>query len=790
MELYRTLILRGWWAILLVLLTGAVLLGRHAPPDVHAGTGVLLDEDDPDLAYYESTRPGWGYDEYTIVCFTRDSWITPEGIALLASLVADIGKAEHVERVVSMLDVPLLRQQPGPRISPANVPTLRSEDIDWDRARDELSRHLQVRGNLLSEDGRSVSLLAYAEIPDELRKIDPLWAELKGKARASDEQAQLDLEALEPRYRKAAKRLQGRRAAMTASIREVVARRQGEFTEPIRLSGTSMVYADVLDHLRHDLRVFGIASLVLFTLAFALIYRRARFVLLPIVTCLLPVVLILGAMSLMEMRLTVITANLPVLLFTLMLPYTVYFVERYQERRSTHPDEDGAASTARAAEKIWTPCFFSCTTTMAGFAALMTSGTLPVHHFGLMMTIGMAIGLAIVFLAIPSLSRPFDPLHVEESGVHRGPRKVVRLFAAIALRRPGWVVASAVVVLGVAIWGASRLSAQAKITEYFKKDTAIYQGLEYIDRNMGGTTPLEVILTAKEKNAFVTPAGLAALRTVQAYFESVPETGNVQSLAALVDELKKKNPAAESLMPLLARHPMVRNVTKEFANEDYSVSRVVVRLRETAPDLDRNTILDGLRDHMAGNAALEGFEVRETGLFLLYANMLNALMRTQRETFLYVVAAIFVMLLVLFRSPILAVLVVLTQVLPAVVMLGFMGWAGITLDLVTVMIASIAMGVGIDASIQYTVRFRGELENGASRKDALVRSHATIGRAIWIATTVIIAGFCVLTLSDFRPSIYLGLLTAVAMLVSQIAALTILPSIFLLTGQPRASANQ
>jgi predicted RND superfamily exporter protein len=339
--------------------------------------------------------------------------------------------------------------------------------------------------------------------------------------------------------------------------------------------------------------------------------------------------------------------------------------------------------------------------------------------------------------------------------------------------------------------GASRLSAQSKFTEYFKEDSAVYQGLEYIDTRMGGTTPLEVMVTAKtgEKDYFLKSEGLEALRAIARYFDTVPETGNLRSMATLVDELMKKNPALLKLMPVFARHELVRGVTRELANDDYTTARVLVRLRETAPTLDRNVILDGLRAHFRSQPELADLEIRETGVFLLYANMLNSLMETQQRTFLYVVLAIYLMLILLFRSPLLALLVLITQVLPALVMLGVMGWLGIPLDLITVMIASIAMGVGIDAAIQYTFRYRTELGVDGDRRAAVHRAHATVGRAIWIATSVIIAGFCVLMLSEFRPSIYFGLFTAIAMLMSQLAALTVLPSIFLLTGQPKLPAD-
>jgi predicted RND superfamily exporter protein len=539
------------------------------------------------------------------------------------------------------------------------------------------------------------------------------------------------------------------------------------------------------EHLHHDLRVFSLVALVFFMAAFLVVYRKPRFVILPILSCALPVIIVVGAMSALGVRVTLMTANLPLLLFTLMLPYAVYLIERYRERRAERPDEPGAESTVRSASLVWIPCLFSCMTTMAGFASLILSDSQPIYHLGLYMLLGMAAGLGIVFLGMPSMSRPLPPLQVDEAATRSREGPLVRAFERITLRAPGLVVVLAACLLGVAIWGASRVTAQSKFTSYFLPSSEVYQGLEYIDNEMGGTVPLEIILTSDEAGFFLRPEGLAALEAVQSYFAGVPETGNVRSIATLVDELEKKNENVVALLPLFARHPMVREITREFADEEYSVSRVLVRLRETAPTLDRRAVLDGLRAHLDSQSALEGLEVRETGVFLLYANMLDSLLELQRSTFLYVALAVLLMLFVLFRSLSLAALVLLPQLLPALVTVGAMGWFGVPLDLITVVVASIAMGVGIDAAIQYTVRYRSELARCGDRRAAISRAHATIGRAIWIATSVIVAGFCTLVLSDFRPSIWFGLFTAVAMLISQIAALTVLPSLFLLTGLPR-----
>lgn len=786
MSPYKTLILKGWWVVLLVLLVAAIVLGRHVPDlEVTAGTSVLMNYDDPDLAYYESTRPMWGYDEYAIICVTRDDWFTAEGVDILKQTVALLGESEHVDSIVSILDIPLLRQEPGPAFNPANIPNLASAEVNLERAKEELLGHTQAAGNLISEDGRSLGILIYVRMPEDTKKYDPEWSALRTKKDKTPED-KARVKELRVILEAASKELTRRRTDMVTWIREAIPKIEHSLEEPVRISGTSFINITLMEHLDHDLEVFGIAAFLLFILCFALVYRRARFVVMPILTCLLPVVLVLGTMSLLEMKLTIVTANLPVLLFTLMLPYTVYFSERYRERRSLFPNEPNDESTHAAAHKVWTPCLFSCATTVAGFMALMTSRTKPVHDFGLMTACGMTVGLFIVFIAIPSMSKPLKGLRVESTGLQLGSTKLVRLFQWLALKKPGMIVICSFVLLGLSIWGASKLSAQSKFTEYFKSGSDIHKGLEYIDNQMGGTTPLEIMLTSEKPNFFITPEGLETIEAAQAYLGTVPEAGNVRSIATLVDELEKKNPNVVPMLPFFSRLPIVRAVTSELADETYTTTRILVRFRETAESLDRNVILDGLRAHLAAQPQLEGLkEVRITGVFLLYANMLNTLMDTQRETFLYVVIAVFLMLMILFRAPILALLLLLTQVLPAIVMLGLMGWMGVPLDMITVMIASIAMGIGIDAAIQYTFRYRRELMVDGDHRAAVTRAHATIGRAIWIATSVIIVGFCVLTLSNFKPSIYFGLFTAIAMLMSQLAALTILPAIFVLTKQPK-----
>ncbi len=788
--MYRLLLRYGWPLVLLLFAVAAGIAASYLPRlEVDAGTNVLLNEDDPDLAVYTLTRPDWGYDEYAIVCCRRENWFTPESIEILKGLAGELEKAPHVESLTSILSVPLLRNRPSPFPGLVLPVFLNQEGADLKGARDELLKHTQAVGNLISEDGRDISILCYLDVPESLLVLEPEWSRAQGRRtqaklagdKAAFQEAEATLDRIREAYHEGLRDLRARRTAMVGAIRDIARAWSPRMNEPIQLSGIPVININLIEHIAADLRIFGITAFAFFTLAFLVVYRNFRWTAMPILAALIPVVLVVGTMVITGKTVTVITSNLPVLLFVLMLPYTVYFIERYRERRTLLPDESGLEATAGAAGAAWTPCFFSCITTMAGFASLMTSGINPVRTFGTMMTIGMAVGLVCVFLFLPSLSRPLRPTPPTPARGTSGP---VRIFEFAVLQVPELVLLLGATMLGLSIWGITRIRVETKFIDYFRSGSEVYRGLAAIDTRMGGTTPLEVMLTSEQPGFFKTEEGLAALEAAAAYFDGVPEAGRPRSLKTLLDEARKAIPKLTVVR--LAKIKAARDQIREFVNEDFTVSRVLVRFRETAPTLHRNNILRGLERHLKEKVEPLGVKARDVGIFRLYANMLNSLVKSQRDTFLLVLGAIFAMLLLLFRSLILAVIVIVPQVLPALVCLGTMGFTGIPLDVVTVMVASIAMGVGIDAAIQYTVRYRAELEAcGGDRRAAVTRAHATVGRAIWIATTIVVAGFSTLALSRFVPTATFGLFTALAMLMGQFAALTLLPSLMLLFKVPR-----
>jgi hypothetical protein len=484
---YAALIDRSWWAILLLLAVGVVLLGHHAPDPRGRGGRRRCSTRRPDLAYYDASRSAWGSDEYAIVCASGRDWVSPEGAKDLRALVADLAAVPSAASVVSLLDVPLLRQADGTSFDLSKLRTLKDDGVDFARAKQELLGPEIAIGNLLAPDGRATSILVY------LQGAPGTAAPAPGGATAAPPDAALQTE---------------RRNALVAGVRKVAATWGARLGEPVRLSGICVINVNLVEHLRHDLRVFGLAALGFFLLTFLAIYRRWMFVALPLLVSALPVVLIVGAMAASGMKITIITSSLPLLLFVLLLPYTVYFVEAYRERQLLSPQEPGILSSVKAATAIFLPCLLSCTTTMAGFAALRTSLTRPVRDFGVMLAIGMAVGLVVVFLAIPAMARPLRKPRPPRTDGRGDPSGVVRLLANLSLRHPVAVIVVAALVLGVSVLGASKLSAQSKFTSYFRAESEVYKGLEYVDTKMGGTTPLEIHMKAPTKGFFLTPKGI------------------------------------------------------------------------------------------------------------------------------------------------------------------------------------------------------------------------------------------------------------------------------------------
>ncbi len=799
-----------------------------------ASTESLVLEHDPDARRYDRTRLLFGNDEFVLVGVRRADLFSPEGVAYVASLHDRLAALEGVESVQSVVSVPLFSSfdAPVPPFQALAEPgflrdALEEEGgIDLARARAELTDHALYTGNLVARDGETAGVLVNLVARPESTAAVERWlraqeavalardaaqaASAGGDAaarRAADDalrQATAALEAERPRYVAAEDARKDERIRIVEAIRAVVAEARAGGVDA-QASGVPAIVVEMVEAIERDLRDFSWLS-VAFVLAFlAAVFRRIRWVVIPLLPVLASITITLAAMGHVGKRVTVITANVPSLLLVIGLAHALHMIVRWREllaRDPAQPSVERARAVARAL--LW-PCTFTATTTAVGFASLVYAGSRPIIDFGLVMATGVTVALVVSFVVVPGLLSVLPPPGPDggDGRLERSARLLEGL-ARGALRRPRAVVGAA---LGVAVAGAvgvSRLDVEARFIDYFRPGSPIQLGLTYIDQHLGGTSGLEVVLTG-EPGAFgpANPALLDRAAAVEAWLRARPEVGVVMGYAGFLDEVREVLPGADrKRAAFFVGMAMSQGQLDPTVLDDYVVveprevegrtvapfacTRIVARVRETDPGLRRNALLGELRAFLAREFPADGpVRAEVTGMFVLYANMLASLVRSQVVTSLLAFGAIFLMLAALFRHPGAALLALVPNMLPIVVVLGAMGAFGVPLDMATVMIASISLGIGIDCAIHYLFRYREEVRAGEARGDvarALERSHGSIGTSILYTSLTSVVGFAVLAASEFRPNAYFGVFTGLAMAAALFAMLTVLPVLVAWTG--------
>lgn len=765
----------------LTVAAGSVLPGLR----IEASSEALSLADDPDQQIYDESRATFGNDEYVFVTLSRKDLFTPDGVATIDSLTRSLAEVEGIAGVLSPTEVPLFfSSNRKPNLiqlrlqGVKSLPKLTSPKVDLEKARQELTTSPVFAGNLVSVDGRAANTVATFTIDKTLVEVTKDYLTLRRRLEQAEgaEAAKIRerLKTVGPRYRELETRRKDRRIAVVKDIRAVADRLRSRGDE-LYASGIPIIVVDMVRYIEADMRIFGSLSLVFLALLLAIVFRKPRWVLAPILICAATAILVLAAFVLQDKRLTIVTANIPSLLVVIGLAHSIHIIVRERELLAEGREEGRLAETLRS---IFVPCLYTALTTGVGFASLVVAGIRPVVDFGLYMALGVGLALLLSFTALPALLSLFPRLAGADGSSGRESDRL----AAVALgawrhRRVLVLVTLGLVVLSLI--GVARIRVETRFIDYFRSSSPIHRSLTYIDQNLGGTTQLEVVLRAK-KGFFQTPRGLEIATDVEDMVRKQGNVGTVNGLASLARLARKivkeggvpGMPDAfllKAVLPALGRDQLAGYVTR-----DWSEVRIVARVRDTAADLDRNKLVGDIRAHVRTHESA-GVEGHVTGVFVLYTNMLNSLTGSQYKTAGAVLLLIFLMMLGLFRDLRAAALCMVPNALPILFVMGLMGWLGIHLDMATVMIASISLGIAIDGTIHYTFRYREEVRKDGDAAAAVERAQRTIGRAIFLTTLSSIAGFWVLTFSNFKPNVYFGLFTGLAMVTALAGTLTLLP---------------
>lgn len=839
-RLYRALVINRPYHVLtsLVLLTIVAAFGM-TNFKLDASADSLTLENDNSIDYLREISKRYQSGDFLVLTYApKSDMFSDESINTLKQLRDELASVDGVASVYSMIDVPLLYSPMRPLAEQKeSTRTLLTPGVDRAMVKQEFLTSPIYRDMLLSPDGTTSAILLNLKVNNQYiqmaRARDALRLKRKQEGLSADEEQELvkvSAEFLDYRTATAAQD-----AARVEIVRGIVAKYQDR--AQIFLGGVSMITTDMIAYIKSDLVVFGGALIAFIIFMLAFLFREWRFVVLPLATCLMSVTLMLGWLSWIDWRLTVISSNFVALLLIMVFAFTIYVVVRYREIHAIDPDMDQADIVLQTVRDMAIPCLYSALTTIVAFMSLVMSGIRPVIDFGWMMTIGLVVGFILVFVVLPAGLMILPKGEARD----RGDNSVALTlrFSKLAEFHGGKILLLALVTLLVSAWGITKLEVENRFVDYFKSDSEIHQGLSVIDRQLGGTVTLDIILDADkntidivesaaneedpfaeaaaddvatddefaeeedpfadvgDEDAFadestaVIPsywfsiAGLDQVKQLHTYLESLPEVGKVQSLATVYQLAHDINKGKLNDFELNVLRNMLSDDIKNFLITPYLVddvqqTRITLRVIETTPDLKRAELVEKIRQYAQNEVGLKSEQVNFTGMLVLYNNMLQSLFASQIATIGIVFVSIMLMIIALFRSFKVALIAILPNILAAGTVLGAMGLVGIPLDMMTTTIAAIVVGVGVDQAIQYFYRFRIEFEHDQNYVEAMHRSHASIGRAMYYTSVTIIVGFSILMLSQFIPSIYFGLLTAFAMLMAVLGSLTLLPKLILL----------
>jgi len=582
------------------------------------------------------------------------------------------------------------------------------------------------------------------------------------------------------------------------------------------LGGVSVISDDLVTFIKKDLKLFGIGIAFFLVVTLSFIFKKLRWVVLPMLCCIFSTIAMMGLLGMFDWKVTVISSNFISLQLIITMAITIHLIVRYRGLLSTNPEAEQRQLILDTVRLMLTPCLYAALTTIAGFGSLLLCDILPVRTFGWMMSAGIVVSLAMTFLLFPAglmfLKKGLPPvIKVKEFSL-------TSFLARFTEARGTLILIVSCIIFIISALGISRLAVENSFINYFKDTTEIYQGMKLIDEKLGGTTPLDVIVEieksetpaavdkpetkgpteeeefeefdefekANDEKYWFTSDRMTLATKIHDYLDSLPETGKVLSLATMLKLAAKLNNGKPldnfQLALVYGELPdrFKRIILRPYVSPQHNQLRYSIRVRDSEKSLRRDALLKKIRHDLVNKIGLKEEQVHLAGWLVLYNNMLQSLFKSQILTLGVVVLALLGMFLILFRSLKIALIAITPNLIAICVVLGVMGWLNIPLDVMTITIAAISIGIAVDNTIHYIYRFRYEFQFENSYIKTVHRCHGSIGRAMYYTSLTIISGFLILVLSNFIPSIYFGLLTGLAMLIALIAALTLLPQLIIL----------
>lgn len=812
-KLYRDFIFKYPIAIIATLLIVIGFLGYYSTKlEIDASSETLLLENDKDLKFAREISKKYNSLNFLVITYKPNSdLLSNESLKTIKELSTELLALNNVNSVTSILNAPLL-QSPVKDISQLvkKVNTLQDKNVDKALVKKEFLTSPLYKNNLVSSDFTTTAILVHLNNDPEYlellyKKNSLIEKKYNNTLTKEDKKA---LKEIQVRFKEKRDTLRIKDHNDILAIRAIVATYQDRAT--LFLGGVTMIADDIISFVKNDLLIYGSTLIILLILILWIIFRQPRWIVLPILICILSVVSTAGLLGLFGWEITVISSNFIALQLIITISIILHLIVRYRELTLKYTRSSQYKLVLNTILSKANPSFFAIITTIAGFGSLVLSNIEPVINLGWMMSAGIFMSLIISFIIFPlviihlPVIKPYTKF---EKGL-----SLTTLCANIVQNRPKMILFFTLFTIVFSYYGASQLIVENSFISYFKQNTEIYKGMKVIDQKLGGTTPLDIIVNFKKEHDEVlistddeefdsfenefeeddnneqywfTDYKMDKIMKIHNYLESIDEIGNVQSLATVlkIGKILNKGEPLDSfkLALLYTKLPQKYKslILSPYIDIKNNQARFTTRVIDSNEALRRDELIKKINSDVK-NILSKDETFRISNLMVLYNNMLQSLFDSQIKTIGAVIVILFSMFLLLFRSIKLAFIAIISNIIPIGVVFGLMGVFKIPLDIMTITIAAISIGIGVDDTIHYIHRFKEEFKKDHSYIEAMKRSHNSIGFAMTYTSIAVIVGFSILVLSNLIPTIYFGLLTVIVMVTILASALLLLPRLIIL----------
>ena len=786
-QLYQNLVLKNSKIVFAFLIVAIISFGYYSKDfRLDASSETLLIEGDPDLTYLQEINERYGSKDFLILTYTpNEGMITDSSINNLLSLKYKIQSLSWVHSVITLLDVPLLsNSEASLQERLEKFKTLKDEDVDRSKGFKEILNSPVFRNFVISENGDTSGIIVNIKKNKNLDNIQ--------------DKSKEEIEKYKDQIKK-----QNHKNIL--EIRQVI--ESYDDIGKIYLGGIPMIADDMMTFIKNDIVIFGLGVLLFIIATLWFVFRKLIWIIVPISSCLFSVIIMMGLLGILGWKVTVISSNFIALMLILTMAMNIHMSTRFLQLKKNFPTKNSFEIISLTANKMFWPILYTVLTTIFAFLSLIFSGIKPIIDFGWMMTFGLITSFIITFTLLPALLNftPTKNISVKEEQES----KITTFLSFISLNNKNMIFAVTGIIVILSVIGISKLEVENSFINYFNKDTEIYKGMKLIDEELGGTTPLEVILKFPQKEKeekldddddfddwgdeedvnedsyWFTKDKIEKITSVHNYLDGLPQIGKVLSFSSIIDiatQLNNDKPLGTLEMGVLYSK-IPKSIKTEIIDPYISIedneARISLRIIDSQENLRRNDLINKINFDLKNKLGLDESEFKLAGVLILFNNLLQSLFKSQILTLGLVMAGIFSMFIVLFKNIRLSLIGVIPNFIAAFFILGIIGLLGIPLDMMTITFAAITIGIAVDNSIHYIYRFKEEFNKIKDYNKTLKICHATVGVAILNTSLTIVFGFSILVLSKFIPTIYFGMFTGLAMLLAMISVLTLLPSLIL-----------